>query len=110
MTDSILHDHGEDGIDRRGFLNCMAWAGTGALWAMQGGVLRSVPLGRGPLDAASLGGDLFFDAILAHPQATSVKNTAKKASSTMTRKIAWTTAIVVLSPTCSESPLTCMPW
>ncbi len=60
MTDSILHDHGEDGIDRRGFLKCMAWAGTGALWAMQGGVLRSVPLGRGPLDAGSLGGELFF--------------------------------------------------
>ena len=33
------HDHNHDGIDRRGFLKCMAWAGTGALCAVQGGVL-----------------------------------------------------------------------
>jgi hypothetical protein len=26
--DEILHDHNHDGIDRRGFLKCMAWAGT----------------------------------------------------------------------------------
>lgn len=40
------HDHddhklGEDGIDRRGFLECMAWAGTGVLWMMSGGILKS---------------------------------------------------------------------
>src|ERR1700734_2671839 len=28
----------EDGIDRRNFLGCMAWAGTGLLWTMVGGV------------------------------------------------------------------------
>jgi 3',5'-cyclic-AMP phosphodiesterase len=60
MTDTIVHDHGEDGIDRRGFLKCMAWAGTGALWVMQSGVLRSMPLTRTPGDAAALKGDLFF--------------------------------------------------
>ncbi len=27
-----------DGIDRRGFLECMTWAGTGVLWAMKGDV------------------------------------------------------------------------
>jgi Icc protein len=27
-----------DGIDRRNFLGCMAWAGTGLLWALSGGV------------------------------------------------------------------------
>ena len=27
-----------DGIDRRGFLECMAWAGTGLLWSIVGGV------------------------------------------------------------------------
>src|SRR5690606_13778891 len=48
--------------------------------------------------------------VLHQPQPTSLKNTAKNASSTMTMKIAWTTAIVVRSPTCSELPLTCMPW
>jgi 3',5'-cyclic-AMP phosphodiesterase len=30
-----------DSIDRRGFLECMAWAGTGLLWAASGGVLSS---------------------------------------------------------------------
>jgi 3',5'-cyclic-AMP phosphodiesterase len=40
----ILHDHNHDGIDRRGFLKCMAWAGTGALCVMQGGVLKSYSL------------------------------------------------------------------
>ena len=60
MTDTIVHDHGEDGIDRRGFLKCMAWAGTGALWVMQSGVLRSMPLTGTPGDAAALKGGLFF--------------------------------------------------
>src|SRR5271156_62540 len=27
-----------DGIDRRGFLKCMAWAGTGLVWSFAGGV------------------------------------------------------------------------
>ncbi|HEX6906728.1 MAG TPA: metallophosphoesterase [Terriglobales bacterium] len=29
--------HG-DGVDRRGFLKCMAWAGTGLVWTVAGGV------------------------------------------------------------------------
>jgi 3',5'-cyclic AMP phosphodiesterase CpdA len=44
--DEILHDHNHDGIDRRGFLKCMAWAGTGTLCVMQGGVLKSFALDR----------------------------------------------------------------
>src|SRR5690606_15478620 len=55
-------------------------------------------------------GDFGRDRLCAHAQPISVKNAAKKASSTMTMKIAWTTAIVVLAPTSSELPLTCMPW
>ncbi|PWT84661.1 MAG: metallophosphoesterase, partial [Acidobacteria bacterium] len=43
--DEILYDHNHDGIDRRGFLRCMAWAGTGALCVMQGGVLKTFALG-----------------------------------------------------------------
>ena len=43
----IEHDHNNDGIDRRGFLKCMAWAGTGALCVIQGGVLKSFALGSG---------------------------------------------------------------
>src|ERR1044072_254746 len=34
-------------IERRSFLKCMAWAGTGVVWAMNGGVLSSFPLVAG---------------------------------------------------------------
>ena len=44
--DQIEVDHNHDGIDRRGFLKCMAWAGTGTLCVMQGGVLKSFALSR----------------------------------------------------------------
>ena len=44
--DEILHDHNHDGVDRRGFLKCMAWAGTGALCLFKGGVLTSYSLSR----------------------------------------------------------------
>ncbi len=27
-----------DGVDRRVFLRCMAWAGAGVVWSMAGGV------------------------------------------------------------------------
>ena len=60
--DEILHDHNHDGIDRRGFLKCMAWAGTGALCVMQGGVLKSYSLSRlaEPGAAAPKAGELAF--------------------------------------------------
>lgn len=29
------------GVGRRGFLKCMAWAGTGLVWTLEGGVLRA---------------------------------------------------------------------
>jgi 3',5'-cyclic AMP phosphodiesterase CpdA len=35
-----------DNVDRRGFLRCMAWAGTGVVWAMSGGVPKSELLGQ----------------------------------------------------------------
>ncbi|HWH68892.1 MAG TPA: metallophosphoesterase [Candidatus Sulfotelmatobacter sp.] len=41
MTDRIIHNHHRDGIDRRGFLKCMAWVGTGVLYTVSGGLLRS---------------------------------------------------------------------
>jgi Icc protein len=37
----IVSDSNDDGIDRAGFIKCMAWAGTGILWMMSGGVLKS---------------------------------------------------------------------
>ena len=36
----------DDGIDRRGFLRCMQWAGSGLLWTMAGGVPVSRLLGQ----------------------------------------------------------------
>jgi 3',5'-cyclic-AMP phosphodiesterase len=36
----------KDGIDRRGFLECMAWAGTGMIWTVSGGVLSSKAFGQ----------------------------------------------------------------
>jgi 3',5'-cyclic AMP phosphodiesterase CpdA len=43
----------EDGIDRRGFLQCMAWVGTGLVWAMQGGILQSRVFGKDDADIAA---------------------------------------------------------
>lgn len=37
----IVQDENNDGIDRAGFLKCMAWAGTGVLWMMSGGIMKS---------------------------------------------------------------------
>jgi 3',5'-cyclic-AMP phosphodiesterase len=37
-----------DGIDRRGFLECMTWAGTGLIWTVTGGVLSSRVFGEQP--------------------------------------------------------------
>jgi Icc protein len=59
--DEILYDHNHDGIDRRGFMKCMAWAGTGALCVMQGGVLKSYALNRpGDPGPAAAKGELSF--------------------------------------------------
>lgn len=47
MENHINSDEGKsseknnDGIDRKEFLKCMAWAGTGVLWMMSGGILKS---------------------------------------------------------------------
>ena len=53
VNDEILHDHNHDGIDRRGFLKCMAWAGTGAFCVIKGGVLNSYSLSGLPFSEAT---------------------------------------------------------
>jgi 3',5'-cyclic AMP phosphodiesterase CpdA len=60
--DVILDNHSRDGVDRRGFLKCMAWAGTGALCVMNAGVLKSYSLSEPPAMAAAAAGssDLSF--------------------------------------------------
>ena len=60
MTHQILHDHTDDGVDRRGFLRCMAWAGTGVVWALSGGVPKSYAMSAlGQLTSAQKD-ELFF--------------------------------------------------
>jgi Icc protein len=61
MSKYITHNQNRDGIDRRGFLKCMAWAGTGALCVLQGGVLKSFALeGAAKRSRGELHGDLSF--------------------------------------------------
>jgi 3',5'-cyclic-AMP phosphodiesterase len=53
----------ETQIDRRHFLKCMAWVGTGAVWTMSGGVLKGSPLGQmhhGSMNASATGSALRF--------------------------------------------------
>src|SRR5580658_1757498 len=60
-SDHIDHNSENDGVDRRGFLKCMAWAGTGMLWTVSGVVLGSKILS--PIRAAaaeSMMGDFNF--------------------------------------------------
>jgi len=56
----ISHDQHHDGIDRRGFLKCMAWVGTGTFCVMKGGVLSSYSLGALPFRAHDAHGELSF--------------------------------------------------
>lgn len=58
-NDRIVNGIGRDGIDRRGFLSCMGWAGTAVVCSIAGGVLTSRALGDalanpGALAAAEL--------------------------------------------------------
>jgi Icc protein len=50
----------EDGVDRRGFLRCMAWAGTGAFFLMEGGILKSYSLSKMPTLGMPSAGQLSF--------------------------------------------------
>jgi len=59
-SDAILFDHNHDEIDRRGFLKCMAWAGTGALCVVSGGVLKSYGLDDPAHIASAAKGELSF--------------------------------------------------
>jgi Icc protein len=47
-------------IDRRGFLKCMAWAGTGVAWTVTGGLLTGCELSGNPKPAGPGTKDLYF--------------------------------------------------
>jgi len=48
LKNTITHDHQNDGIDRRGFLQCMAWAGSGVVWTIGAGTASSRVMGQQP--------------------------------------------------------------
>src|SRR5215469_14627587 len=53
-SDYITKNSTDDHIDRRGFLKCMAWAGTGIIWSLNGGVLTSTVLAESATDNTKL--------------------------------------------------------
>ena len=50
----------EDGVDRRGFLRCMAWAGTATVWTLAGGIPTSFRLNPGQLLTEAQRKSIFF--------------------------------------------------
>jgi Icc protein len=68
MTDEVGRDareqcegnHEGGGMDRRGFLECMAWAGSGLVWTAAGGILSSARLGQASAEERSAAGDFNF--------------------------------------------------
>jgi 3',5'-cyclic-AMP phosphodiesterase len=56
----IAVDRSDDGIDRRGFLRCMAWAGTATVWAMVGGVPKSFAMSQLPFLTQAERKSIFF--------------------------------------------------
>src|SRR5712675_2158168 len=82
MTESLTPSPVDDGIDRRGFLHCMAWVGTGVAWTMSGGVLTSRAFGQALPKAA---GEFTFVQLsdshigFARPANPNVKATLKRA-------------------------------
>jgi len=58
MSDHIIHDHNDSGIDCQVFLKSMAGAGTGAFCVLKDGVLKSFSLRQLGHDASSTKGEL----------------------------------------------------
>jgi len=56
----ITTEQSDDGIDRRGFLKCMAWAGTAAVWGMAGGIPTSFAMNRLPFLTEAQRKSIFF--------------------------------------------------
>jgi Icc protein len=52
----VKNKNDETGWDRRGFLECMAWVGTGAVWTMTSGILKGMPIEQAARSGAGGGG------------------------------------------------------
>ena len=60
LIDQKLQDLNNDGVDRRGFLKCMAWAGTGLVWTLSGGIPVSRAFAKSDGKDAGKGADFSF--------------------------------------------------
>jgi Icc protein len=60
FIDQKLQNLNNDGVDRRGFLKCMAWAGTGLVWTMTGGIPVSQAFAQHVHDKSVKGADFSF--------------------------------------------------
>jgi 3',5'-cyclic AMP phosphodiesterase CpdA len=60
LIEQNLPNPSGDGIDRRGFLECMAWAGTGLVWTMAGGIPASRAFARNLDYGSHKAGDFSF--------------------------------------------------
>jgi len=60
MDKTIEQNVAGDGIDRRGFLQCMAWVGTGLVWTVGAGIPGCSQVGDKAADAADKKGDFSF--------------------------------------------------
>jgi 3',5'-cyclic-AMP phosphodiesterase len=60
LIDQKLQDLNNDGVDRRGFLKCMAWAGTGLVWTMSGGIPASRAFAKSANRSAAKSADFTF--------------------------------------------------
>lgn len=87
-TNAEINPRDSDGIDRRKFLECMAWAGTGVVLTVSGGVVSSRLFAGNPAEASQKPaekGDFTFVQIsdshigFNHAPNTDVKGTLQKA-------------------------------
>ena len=60
QIDHELQTPDKDGIDRRGFLKCMAWAGTGLVWTLSAGIPISTAFAGAPGHSMATKGDFSF--------------------------------------------------
>lgn len=60
LIDQSIQHLNQDGVDRRGFLKCMAWAGTGVIWTMAGGIPVSQAFPRDMGKKSGKTGDFSF--------------------------------------------------
>src|ERR1700761_2627867 len=60
LIDDQLQDLNNDGIDRRGFLKCMAWAGTGLVWTFAGGIPTAQAFASSSAKLSKKGADFSF--------------------------------------------------